>query len=92
MFELILVPNFSLNQQFWLFWPNLPKKGITVTLMAKRNFAKQPIKRNFFTFTILMYLVPKVAEKIRLFFINTTQELKKRLKVINYNSWTGVRF
>ena len=25
--ELVLVPNFSLNWQFWFFGPNLPKKG-----------------------------------------------------------------
>ena len=27
IFKLVLVPNFSLNWQFWLFWPDLPKKG-----------------------------------------------------------------
>ena len=29
MFELVYVPNFSLKQEFWLFGPNLPKKGIS---------------------------------------------------------------
>ena len=28
IFEIALVPNFSLNWQFWFFGPNLPKKGI----------------------------------------------------------------
>ena len=28
IFELIEVPNFSLNRKFLFFWPNLPKKGI----------------------------------------------------------------
>ena len=27
--ELAKVPNFSLNWQFWFFWPNLPKMGIS---------------------------------------------------------------
>ena len=29
IFKLVLVPNFNLNWQFWFFWPNLPKKGIS---------------------------------------------------------------
>ena len=29
IFKLVLVPNFSLNWQFWFFGPNLPKKGIS---------------------------------------------------------------
>ena len=28
-FGLVLVPNFSLNWSFWLFWPNLPKNGVS---------------------------------------------------------------
>ena len=28
-FELVFVPNFSLNCQFWFFGPNLPKMGIS---------------------------------------------------------------
>ena len=28
IFECVKVPNFGLNWQFWLFGPNLPKKGI----------------------------------------------------------------
>ena len=27
LFTLVLVPNFSLNWQFWFFWPDLPKKS-----------------------------------------------------------------
>ena len=27
IFKLVFVPNFSLNWQFWFFWPDLPKKG-----------------------------------------------------------------
>ena len=29
IFDLVYVPNFSLKWRFWLFWPNLPKKGIS---------------------------------------------------------------
>ena len=29
LFKLVLVPNFSLNWQFWFFWPDLPKKGFS---------------------------------------------------------------
>ena len=29
IFELVWVPNFSLNRQFCVFWPHLPKKGTT---------------------------------------------------------------
>ena len=29
IFELVLVPNFSWNWQFWFLGPNLPKKGIS---------------------------------------------------------------
>ena len=29
IFELVLVPNFSLNWQFWFFGPNFPKKGVS---------------------------------------------------------------
>ena len=29
IFKLVLVPNFSLNWQFWFFWPDLPKKGFS---------------------------------------------------------------
>ena len=29
IFKLVLVPNFSLNWQFWFSGPNLPKKGIS---------------------------------------------------------------
>ena len=29
MFKLVLVPNIRLNWQFWFFWPNLPKKGLS---------------------------------------------------------------
>ena len=29
IFELVLVPNFSLNWKFWLFRPNVPKKGVS---------------------------------------------------------------
>ena len=29
IFELVYVPNFSLNWQFWFLWPNLPKKGLS---------------------------------------------------------------
>ena len=29
IFKLVLMPNLSLNWQFWFFGPNLPKKGIT---------------------------------------------------------------
>ena len=29
VFELVYVPNFSLNWQIWFFGPNLPKKGIS---------------------------------------------------------------
>ena len=28
IFELVLLPNFSLNWQVWFFGPNLPKKGV----------------------------------------------------------------
>ena len=28
IFELVFVPNFTLNKQFWIFGPNLPKKDI----------------------------------------------------------------
>ena len=30
IFELVSVPNFSLNWQFWFFWPNLPKRDFPV--------------------------------------------------------------
>ena len=30
IFKLVLVPNFSLNWQFWFFWPDLPKKVFSV--------------------------------------------------------------
>ena len=29
IFNLVLVPSFSLNWQFWLFWLDLPKKGFS---------------------------------------------------------------
>ena len=29
LFKLVLVPNFSLNWQFWFFWPDLSKKGFS---------------------------------------------------------------
>ena len=29
LFKLVLVPNFSLNWQFWFFWPDLPKEGFS---------------------------------------------------------------
>ena len=29
IFKLVLVPNFSLNWQFWFFWPDLSKKGFS---------------------------------------------------------------
>ena len=29
IFKLIFVPNFPLNWQFWIFWPDLPKKGFS---------------------------------------------------------------
>ena len=29
MFKLVLVQSFSLNWQFWSFWPDLPKKGFS---------------------------------------------------------------
>ena len=29
IFKLVLVPNFSLNWQFWFFWPDLHKKGFS---------------------------------------------------------------
>ena len=29
LFTLVLVPNFSLNWQFWFFWPDLPKKSFS---------------------------------------------------------------
>ena len=28
IFELVYVPNLTLNKQFWILGPNLPKKGI----------------------------------------------------------------
>ena len=35
IFKLILVPNFSLNWQFWFFGPNLLKKSISSTKQKK---------------------------------------------------------
>ena len=29
IFKLILVPNFTLNWQFWFFWPDLPKNAFS---------------------------------------------------------------
>ena len=29
IFKLVLVPNFSLNWQFWIFWLDLPEKGFS---------------------------------------------------------------
>ena len=29
LFKLVLIPNFSLNWQFWFFWPDFPKKGFS---------------------------------------------------------------
>ena len=29
LFKLVLVPNFSLNWQFWFFWPDLPRSGFS---------------------------------------------------------------
>ena len=30
MFKLVMIPNFSFNWQFWLFWPDSPKKVFLV--------------------------------------------------------------
>ena len=35
VFELVYVPNFSLNWQFWFFGPSLPKKGISSSKWKK---------------------------------------------------------
>ena len=37
IFKLVLVPNFSLNWQFWFSGPNLPKKGISSLNQKKMN-------------------------------------------------------
>ena len=35
IFELVYVPNSSLNWQLWSFWPDLPKKGVSRLKMKK---------------------------------------------------------
>ena len=35
LFKLVLVPNFSLNWQFWFFWPDLPKKSFSGLKLKK---------------------------------------------------------
>ena len=41
IFKLVLVPNFSLNWQFWLLGQNLPKKGISGLKQIKWICKKQ---------------------------------------------------
>ena len=36
IFEIVKVPNFRLNQQFWIFGLNQPKKGVS-NLKKKKN-------------------------------------------------------
>ena len=40
IFELVFVSNFTLNQQFWIFGPNLPKKDIYGQKKKKINIIK----------------------------------------------------
>ena len=37
IFQLVLVPSFNLNRQFWFFGPNLSKKGISCLKQKKVN-------------------------------------------------------
>ena len=50
MFELVWVQNFSLDWQFWFFWPNLPKKGISGLKLKICIFGACP--RSFLTILI----------------------------------------
>ena len=42
IFNLVEVPNFSLNWQFWIFGPNLPRKGISGWKQKKSHFRVGP--------------------------------------------------
>ena len=42
IFKLVLVPNLSLNWQFWLFWPDLPKKWLFWSKTEKGNTTYSP--------------------------------------------------
>ena len=63
IFELVYVPNFSLNWQFWVFVPNLPKEGVSSRKRKKlpsfRLFAKFQLKLTIWIF--LDQICPKRA-------------------------------
>ena len=40
IFDLVYVPNFSLKWRLWLFWPNLPKKGISGRKPKNQTFLR----------------------------------------------------
>ena len=76
IFEIFLVPNFSLNWQFWIFGQNQPKKGIS-DLQKKKG----KITTKFNTFKLVLVLNFNFNKQYR--FFETNFKKKRILPVKN---------
>ena len=71
MFELVLVPNFSLNWKFWIFRPNMPKKGVS-------GLEQKKIEQRHWILHIRIVMIPNFNLNSQLCFVFFDQICPKR--------------
>ena len=72
IFKLVLVPNFSVNWQFWFFWPDLPKKGFsgltqkmwTLHILYIILHSQSSLVRNFCSNWQFCFFGPNLPKKV----------------------------
>ena len=85
LFTLVLVPNFSLNWQFWFFWPDLPKKSFS---------GLQQKKWTPHIFYIILHIQISLVQNFRsnwqfqFYIFELVLSTKFKFKLIILSSWT----